>query len=382
MIHEIKLNIGGLKCQSCVVNIEHELKKFPEIKSASVNLATETAYIEYEHGAIELETIVKTIERLGYKVIRDESEGEHKDHRSEVEHHGHDHQQIESNKNIKALKNRFILTALFGVPVLYLAMGMLIGLPQPSISEKMGVIIQFILSSAVILAAFNIWVSGARGYLHLRPNMDTLIFTGTLAAFVYSIVISILKFMGQDMAGELYFESAALILMFISLGKYLEAVTRGKTGEAIKKLIGLQPKEAIVIRKGKEVKIPIVEVRLGDIVVVKPGGKIPVDGIVVEGYSAVDEKAITGESIPVEKKKGDIVIGATVNKTGSLQFKATKIGSDTMLAQIIKIVEKAIASKAPIQLLADKVSFYFVPAVMVIATLAAIVWLIAGQPIA
>lgn len=383
MIHEIKLSIGGLKCQSCVVNIEHELKRFPEIRSASVNLATETAYIEYEHGAIELEQIIKAIEKLGYKVIRDKDDsGENHEHReAELEHHGHDHQQIESEKNIRALKKRFILTAIFGAPVLYLAMGMLVGLPQPPIPETAKIVIQFILSTAVIAAAFNIWASGARGYRHLRPNMDTLIFTGTLAAYVYSIVVSILIISGKNISGELYFESAALILVFISLGKYLEGVTRGKTGEAIKKLIGLQPKDAIVIRGGKEIKIPIVELRVGDIVVVKPGGKIPVDGIVVEGYSAVDEKAITGESIPVEKKKGDIVIGATVNKTGALQFRATKIGADTMLAQIIKIVEKAIASKAPIQLLADKISFYFVPAVMVIAVVAAIVWLIAGQPI-
>jgi Cu+-exporting ATPase len=179
---------------------------------------------------------------------------------------------------------------------------------------------------------------------------------------------------------ELYFESAAFILIFISLGKYLEAVTKGKTSQAIKKLMGLQPKTAIIIKDGGELEIPIDEVKAGDIVLVKPGEKIPVDGIVVDGYSGVDEKAITGESMPVEKKKGDTVIGATINKTGVLKFEATKVGSQTMLAQIIKIVEDAMGFKAPIQLLADKVSFYFVPTVFGIAFLAGILWLLLGYP--
>ncbi|MDP2864092.1 MAG: copper-translocating P-type ATPase, partial [bacterium] len=181
---------------------------------------------------------------------------------------------------------------------------------------------------------------------------------------------------------HLYYESAALILVFISLGKYLEAVTKGKTSEAIKKLIGLQPKEATVIKDGQEIKVPISSVKVGDIILIKPGEKIPVDGTVIDGYSGVDEKAITGESMPVEKKKGDEVIGSTINKTGALKFEATRVGKDTMLAQIIKIVEEAMGSKAPIQLLADKVSFYFVPVVIIIAILALTIWLVAGQSFA
>jgi len=234
--------------------------------------------------------------------------------------------------------------------------------------------------------------------------MDSLIFIGTAVAYFYSLTITVLMFLGTKTEAHLYYESAALILVFISLGKYLEAITKGKTSEAIKKLIGLQPKEATILKilnsksailnkfkiqnskfkteDYEEIKVPIEKVQIDDIVIVKPGEKIPVDGIVIDGHSSVDEKAITGESIPVEKKKGDEVIGATINKTGVLKFKATRVGKDTMLAQIIKIVEQAMGSKAPIQLLADKVSFYFVPTVIGIAILVFAIWLLFGQPLA
>lgn len=213
--------------------------------------------------------------------------------------------------------------------------------------------------------------------------MDSLIFIGTGVAYFYSLALTFILFSGREISMEsMYYESAAFILIFISLGKYLEAVTKGKTSDAIKKLMGLQPKVATIIKDGQEFEIPISEVKEGDIILVKPGEKIPVDGIVVDGYSGVDEKAITGESIPVEKKKGDEVIGATINKTGVLKFEATRVGKNTMLAQIIKIVEDAMGSKAPIQLLADKVSFYFVPAVIVIAAISGILWIILGQPFA
>jgi len=213
--------------------------------------------------------------------------------------------------------------------------------------------------------------------------MDTLILIGTATAYFYSLVNAALLFLGKEISMEsFYFEASIFILVFISLGKYLEAITKGKTSEAIKKLMGLQPKTAIVIRDEKELVVAISEVVEGDIVLVKPGEKIPVDGIVVDGYSGVDEKAITGESIPVEKKKGDEVIGATINKTSVLKFKATRVGKNTMLSQIIKIVEDAMGSKAPIQLLADKVSFYFVPVVLVIALLSAVFWLLAGYSFA
>ena len=233
----------------------------------------------------------------------------------------------------------------------------------------------------VIIVSFNIWQSGFKKLLHLAPNMDSLILIGTATAYIYSFINAELLLSGRMVSMDnFYFEAAAFILVFINLGKYLEALTKGKTSDAIKKLIGLQPKTATVIRNGEESEILISEVIVGDIILVKPGEKIPVDGIVTDGYSGVDEKAITGESIPAEKKIGSEVIGATINKTGVLKFKATRVGKDTMLSQIIKIVEDAMGSKAPIQLLADKVSFYFVPVVFGIAFLAAIIWLILGFP--
>lgn len=376
MEHELKLNISGMDCVSCAAKIEMTLKKTVGIKSAVVNFVSATLIVKYEMGEIEPEQIVQIIKKLGFKAAPVEEKG----HDMGEDHH--DHQKMESEAAIKKLKARFILTLVFGLPVFYLAMAKMLNLPLPPFSNNILAIIQFILATATIASAFNIWTSGFKGLVRLQPNMDSLIFTGTAAAYIYSLVIAYPIILGRGFTGDVYFESAALILMFISLGKYLEVLTRGKTSEAIKKLIGLQPKEAIVVRDGVEVKIPISEVIVGDIIVVKPGGKIPVDGVVAEGYSGVDEKAITGESMPREKKKGDEVIGATINKTGILKIKATRVGKDTMLAQIIKIVEGAITSKAPIQLLADKISYYFVPAIMILAVLVGILWLILGQPLA
>ena len=365
------LNISGMHCASCAANIENALKKEAGVKSANVNFASEKLYLEFDEIEISIARIQKIIEKLGYKAMEEV-----------IEEEMHDHHKEAKVQEIQKLKKRFIFALIFSLPIIYMVMGEMLGLPMPIIFENYGTIIQFVLVSAVIVSCFNIWTSGFKKLLHLSPNMDTLIFIGTAVAYFYSLIISILIFWGTKVEASLYYESAALILVFISLGKYLEAITKGKTSEAIKKLIGLQPKEATIIKDNEEIKIPISEVKVGDIILVKPGEKIPVDGIVIDGYSGVDEKAITGESIPVEKKKGDEVIGATINKTGVLRFRATRVGKDTMLAQIIKIVEEAMGSKAPIQLLADKVSFYFVPSVIGIAIFAFVVWLLLGQPLA
>jgi len=346
-----------MHCASCAANIEHALGKEAGVKSANVNFALEKLYLEYDPAQISLEKVKNAVDKLGYKLMEDGS----------TDHHG----------KAQTLKKRFVVALVCGLPIIYMVMGGMIGLPIPMILEEYAIPLQFILATVVILASFNIWADGFRGLRRLHPNMNSLIFIGTATAYFYSVVISVLS---SDQ--NLYYESAVFILIFISLGHYLEELTKGKTGAAIKKLIGLQPKEATIIKNGEEMKTSISEVQIGDIVLVKPGEKIPVDGMVIDGYSGVDEKAITGESIPVEKKKGDEVIGATINKTGVLKFKATRVGKDTMLAQIIKIVEDTMGSKAPIQLLADKVSFYFVPTVMAIAILAAAVWLVLGQPLA
>ncbi|MFH1385458.1 MAG: heavy metal translocating P-type ATPase [Patescibacteria group bacterium] len=365
------LKISGMHCASCSAIIENALKKEGGIKSANVNFASEKLYLDFDPIEISIARIQKIIEKLGYKATEETFEEEMHDHHKEAK-----------AQEIQKLKKRFIFALIFSLPIIYMVMGEMVGLPMPIIFENYGTIIQFILTSAVIVSCFNIWTSGFKNLLRLAPNMDSLIFIGTAVAYFYSLTISVLMFLGTKIEAHLYYESAALILVFISLGKYLEVMTKGKTSEAIKKLIGLQPKEATIIKDNEEIKIPISEVKVGDIILVKPGEKIPVDGIVIDGYSGVDEKAITGESIPVEKKKDDEVIGATINKTGVLKFRATRVGKDTMLAQIIKIVEEAMGSKAPIQLLADKVSFYFVPSVIGIAIFAFAIWLLLGQPLA
>jgi len=376
MDKKIKLQISGMTCASCAAVIEHDLKKTKGVNSVNVNFATEKAYIDIDSTKIDVEKIKKVINDSGYTAFDDmpkmnATAGEH------------DHHKMQKEAEIKGLKNRFLFSLILGLPVIYMIMGKMIGLPMPSFFEKYGIAIQAVLATAVIGVCFNIWQSGAKKIIKMGPNMDTLILIGTATAYFYSLVNAALLFLGKEISMEsFYFEASIFILVFISLGKYLEAITKGKTSEAIKKLMGLQPKTAIVIRDEKELVVAISEVVEGDIVLVKPGEKIPVDGIVVDGYSGVDEKAITGESIPVEKKKGDEVIGATINKTSVLKFKATRVGKNTMLSQIIKIVEDAMGSKAPIQLLADKVSFYFVPVVLVIALLSAVFWLLAGYSFA
>ena len=364
------LKISGMHCASCSAIIENALKQEAGIKSANVNFASEKLYLEFDSIEISIARIKKIIEKLGYEATEETAEEEMHDHHKEAK-----------IQEVSKLKKRFIFALIFSLPIIYMVMGEMIGLPMPTFFENYGTIIQFVLVSAVIISCFNIWTSGFKNLLRLAPNMDSLIFIGTAVAYFYSLTISVLMFLGTKVEASLYYESAALILVFISLGKYLEVMTKGKTSEAIKKLIGLQPKEATIIKDNEEIKIPILEVKVGDIILVKPGEKIPVDGVVIDGYSGVDEKAITGESIPVEKKKDDEVIGATINKTGVLKFKATRVGKDTMLAQIIKIVEEAMGSKAPIQLLADKVSFYFVPSVIGIAFFAFAIWLLLGQPL-
>ncbi|MCK4919114.1 MAG: copper-translocating P-type ATPase [Candidatus Pacebacteria bacterium] len=360
------LKIGGMTCASCAANIENALRKKEGIIEANVNIASEKANLMFDSKKISLDEIKKTIKDIGYEVAGENVTKEEK-----------------INPEITKLKKRLLISSIFGLPLIYIVMGKMIGLPMIEITKTNNIIIQLVLSTIVILANFSLWKSGVKGLIKFMPNMDSLIFIGTASAYFYSIAVSAGFLLNPQISSvHLYFESAVFILLFITFGKYLEAITKGKTSEAIKKLAGLQPKEATVIKNGKEIKTPISEVQVGDIILVKPGEKIPVDGIIIDGYSGVDQQAITGESIPVEKKKGDEVIGATVNITGSLKLKATKVGKDTMLSHIIKTVEEAMGSKAPIQLLADKVSFYFVPSVIAISIISAIVWLIFGQSFA
>ncbi|MBL7053660.1 cadmium-translocating P-type ATPase [Patescibacteria group bacterium] len=357
------LKIKGMHCASCSTIIENKLKKTEGVNSINVNFANEKAYLDFDINKINLKQITKIINNLGYKIQSKE--------------------EVNTNDYSSSLKKRLIFSFIFGLPVVYMSMGKMIGLPIPYFIETNTHIIEFIFASVVIGFSIKIWTNGIKNLLQLKPNMDSLVFIGTLSAYVYSLAISLSLIFGyKTIIQDLYYESAVFILIFINLGKYLEAITKGKTSQAIKKLIGLQPKQAIILKDNQEVKIDVSEVKVNDIILIKPGAKIPVDGIIIDGYSSVDEKMITGESIPVEKNINEQVIGGTINKTGFLKFKATKIGKDTMLSQIIETVEKAMGSKPPIQLLADKTALYFVPAVIFIAIIALTTWLLLGKSFA
>jgi len=297
MTKKIILKIFGMDCGSCAANIEHTLRKEKGVILFDINLASEKASVEFDNREISLEKIKEIVKNMGYKA-------EEETYESMMEHN-HDHHKLSGEKEIRKLRKTFIFSAALGLPIFYLVMAKMIGLPLPVLSLKTEVVIQFLITTVIMAVNYPLYIFGFKKLIQRNPNMDSLIETGTVAAYLYSLVISFLVWFKPGYAGNhLYYESAALILIFISLGKYLEAITKGKTSEAIKKLIGLQPKEATIIKDNEEIKIPIVEVKVGDIILVKPGEKIPVDGLVVDGYSAIDQKAITGESIPVEKKQG------------------------------------------------------------------------------
>lgn len=371
--------IEGMTCASCVQAIEKSVGKVDGVQEVTVNLATEKMNVSYDEDAVTTGNIIQAVQDAGYKATVEATTNDAAD---------------DNDKKQKQMKNlwiRFIWSAIFTLPLLYIAMGPMLpfgGLPLPEFLDPMQHMIAFAatqlaLTLPVIYLGRSFYTVGFKSLFKGHPNMDSLIAIGTTAALLQGIVMTALLAMGRVEVHhghpDLYFESAAVILTLITLGKYLEAVSKGKTSDAIKKLMGLAPKTARVIRNNEEVEISIDEVTTDDIVVVRPGDKIPVDGVLVEGSSAVDESMITGESIPIEKKTGDNVVGASINKNGSFRFKATKVGKDTTLSQIIKLVEDAQGSKAPIAKLADKVSGVFVPIVIGLAVLSGLAWFFLGQ---
>jgi len=364
----IQLKVIGMDNPHCVSTVSGALANLKGIVSKEL-LVSEKATIVYNPALVSVQKIKKTIQGIGYEPI---------DEAAPV-----DAEKIAREREIRNLRLRTTVSIILSIPLLYLAMlSPSFGLPVPEPILKNMVVIQLLLATPVVMAGSLFYSRGIIAAAKTKTaTMDTLVAIGTGTAYIYSLIISILVWIGKPgySADDLYFEVAGLLIAFILLGKYLEAVAKGKTSEAIKKLMGLQAKTALVRKGNKEIEVPIEEVQAGDLVIVKPGQKIPVDGIVTGGDSSVDESMITGESIPVEKKKGEKVIGATLNKTGSFIFRATKVGAETALAQIIKLVEDAQGSKAPIQKLADKVSSYFVPAVLVIAVSSFAVWYSLGM---
>ncbi|NLZ48009.1 MAG: copper-translocating P-type ATPase [Clostridiales bacterium] len=365
------LKIEGMTCAACSRAVERAVSKLDGVESASVNLATENLNVSYDSSKLRLSDIKKAVDRAGYKAVDDEVSV--------------DRDKLKKEAEMKGLWKRFVISAIFTVPLLIIAMGPMLGLKLPSIispdsSGKSYAIIQLLLVTPVLVVGNKFFRVGFKTLIKRNPNMDSLIAMGTSAAYLYSFYSLFMIFEGHHhYVHNLYFESAGVILTLITLGKYLESVSKGKTSEAIKKLMGLAPKTATIMRNGKEEFISVDEVEVGDIIVVKPGEKLPVDGEVIEGTTSVDESMLTGESIPVEKQIGDKVIGASINKAGFIKYKATKVGKDTALAQIVKLVEEAQGSKAPIAKMADIISGYFVPIVIGLALLSGLAWYIAGK---
>ncbi len=362
VIHQnVTLQISGMHCAICAQTIEKALKQKEGVYKAVVNFALETATVEYNPAQISLAGIKKVIRDVGYDVVEPEAG-------AGVE----DAEQKERDNEIRSLKIRLTFSAVVTVFVVIFSYWKFLPFNLPI--ESYIPYILFVLATPVhFLVGHRFFVGAYKALKNRNPNMDVLVTLGTSAAYFYSVYVT---FSG---VGQLYYTTAVSLMTFLVLGKLLEAIAKGRTSAAIRKLMGLRAKTARVVRDGEEMELPVEDVQVGDIVVVRPGEKIPVDGVVIDGYSGVDEKVITGESIPVEKKAGDSVVGATINKTGVLKFKATKVGADTVLAQIIKLVENALGSKAPIQRLVDVVSSYFVPAVLIAAASSFLFWYLLGE---
>jgi Cu+-exporting ATPase len=363
---EIKktFSIEGMHCASCVNVLERALKKVPGIKEATVNLASEKATVLFDEEKVNDNQLSSAVANVGYKALLNEQA------RTE------DEEKLVKQKELKALRNKVFVSLVIGGLILW---GSFPGLIQTSPLFLQNFFVQFILAIPVqFWAGFAFYRATIPALKHRTANMDTLVALGTTVAFGYSVVVTLFPQLVRQTGVEPmpYFDVATIVIGLILLGRYFEAKAKGQTSEAIKKLIGLQAKTARVVRDGKEIDIPLDQVLVGDTIRVRPGEKIPVDGVILEGESSIDESMITGESIPSDKTKGDTVVGATMNKTGTFTYKATKVGGDSMLAQIVKLVQEAQGSKAPIQRLADIISSYFVPIVIMLAIVTFALWYI------
>ena len=380
-----KFDVTGMTCSACSAHVEKAVRKLEGIDTVSVNLLKNSMVVEYDETALNTDDIINAVKSGGYG--------------ASLQGANNTSTSTEPPKNValeemKVMRNRLISSFCFLIPLFYISMGHMMGAPLPAIltgneNIMLFALTQLLLATPVLIINKKFFLVGFKALANRAPNMDSLVALGSAASYIYSIfAIYAMGYhlghgdlkMAHHYGMELYLEGAAMILTLITVGKYMETRSKGKTSEAIGKLMDLAPKMATVLRNGKEQEIPVEQVTVGDIVVVRPGQAIPVDGKIIEGVSAVDESAITGESIPVDKQVGDMVIGATVNKTGFFKMEATRVGSDTTLSQIINLVEEASASKGPIAKLADSVTGIFVPVVITIAIIATVVWMFVGQP--
>nr|WP_320026507.1 heavy metal translocating P-type ATPase [uncultured Acetobacterium sp.] len=383
-MEKTQFSISGMTCTACASAIERKVNQINGVESAVINFTTENLLVIYDAELVSLQLIVETIEALGYgatPILNDPTQKIAKPSK-----------ETGYQSQINALRNRLILSIIFTLPILYLAMGPMLGFPIPAfLAGEQNILInaltQMFLTLPVIYLCRHFYTNGFRALLKRIPNMDSLVAVGTSASFLYGVVVLFILAYGfsydqmeliHHYAHELYFESTTVILVLITLGKFFETKAKGKTSQAIEKLIALVPENARVLRNGVEVEIHVDEVKIDDLVIIRPGERIPVDGIILNGHSSVDESLLTGESLPVEKSKDNHVISGSMNKTGSFEFKATKIGQDTTLSKIIQLVEEAQSSKAPIARIADEISRYFVPVVMGISVLTFVVWMLLG----
>jgi Cu+-exporting ATPase len=376
MVRTETLKIQGMTCAACVRSVERAVGKVAGVDSVAVNFATEKAQVAYDSEKARLSDIKQAVKAAGYQALSDDGSADADAH------------QKAKDREVRVLWFKFLVSAAFALPLLYIAMGGMLGLPLPGFLEPMQYPLRYagleiLLVVPVVFAGWRFYAVGYKAIFKLSPNMDSLIALGTSAAIGWSLYATV-RILGGEfrLVNELYFETAGVIITLILLGKFLEAVTKGKTSQSIKKLMGLTPKTATLVQAdGSEREIDIADVEVGDLILVRPGEKIPVDGAVVSGASAVDESMLTGESLPVDKQAGSRVYGASLNKNGALTFRAEKVGKDTALSRIIKLVEDAQGSKAPIAAVADTVSGWFVPIVFGIAVLAALAWLLTGQSV-
>lgn len=389
---KVKFDVQGMTCSSCSSHVEKAVNKLEGIQNVNVNLLSNDMVVTYDEKFLDENNIIQEVVKAGYGASLQEKNKVAKRKQERTD---------KTTDKIKSMKKRLIISICFLIPLMYIAMYHMlyewIGLPIPQMVKDLFhgnenamsfALTQFLLLLPILYVNRNYFIIGFNRLWKRTPNMDSLIAIGSMAATVYGIFAMYMIGYGlghnqmevvQQYSMDIYFESAGTILTLITVGKYLETKSKGKTSEAIHKLINLAPKTATVIREGKEIELDLEEIIVGDIIRIRPGGSIPVDGIMVEGSSAIDQSSITGESIPVEKNVGDNVVSGTINKNGYFKMRATKVGEDTTLSQIIKLVEEASNSKAPIAKMADKVSGIFVPTVIAIALLTVVVWILVGQ---
>lgn len=386
-----KYNVTGMTCAACQANVTRCVSKLEGVDDVNVSLLANQMTVSYDENQLDPKTIIQAVEKIGYGASTLESQTPSQakgEFRSEWQT-----RQEQALENQKQMKHRLVSSIILLIPLMYIAMGHMLFLPVPWFflgveNSMISALAQLILTVPVLFINRHFFQTGFKALWHRAPNMDSLVAIGSGASLAYGLFAMFRLAYGfghgdmtvvHEYAHALYFESSAMILTLVTVGKYLEAKSKSKTSDALGKLVDLAPKTAVVLREGVEQTIPAEQVVAGDVVVIRPGEGIPVDGVVTDGYGYVDQAAITGESIPVEKKPGDSVISATINKNGTFHFRASKVGEDTTLSQIIRLVDEASNSKAPIARLADKVSGVFVPVVIVIAVLTAVVWLIAGM---